>query len=81
MDSIEFVNHYDHFLCEIRDMIKPDLYPQLDELAKIDPHDLESPETWFPNENVARGFIWSIFVSRVKKIRQDEQLTFFHEKL
>lgn len=66
MDSIEFVNRYDHYLNEIRDVIRPDLYPQLDELAQVDPHDLISPETWFSNESAARGLIWSIFVGKVK---------------
>lgn len=66
MDAIEFVNRYDQYLKEIRDVIRPELYPQLDELGDVDPHDLVSPETWFPTESAARGLIWSIFVRKVK---------------
>ncbi len=67
MDSFEFVNLYSHFLSEIRDVIKPELFPLIDELAQIDPHDLVTPETWFPNENAARGLVWAMFVKRVWK--------------
>lgn len=69
MDAIEFVNNYPHFLQEIRDVIRPELFPLLDELEKIDPHDLITPETWFVNENAARGFVWSLFLKRAEKVR------------
>jgi len=64
MDSIEFVNRYNHYLSEIRDVIKPDLCPQLDEFAQIVPHDLVTPERWSPTANAARGYVWSLFVKR-----------------
>jgi hypothetical protein len=57
MDAIEFVSNYDKYLEEIRSVICPELFPQLDELAQIDPHDLVTPETWFQNENDARGLV------------------------
>ncbi|MEI6684467.1 MAG: hypothetical protein WCO44_17725 [Bacteroidota bacterium] len=67
MNAIEFVNRYDQYLDEIRSVIRPELFPQLEELAQIDPHDLVNPETWFPDENSAKGFVWLIFVRRVKE--------------
>jgi len=66
MDAFAFVANYDKYLEEIRSVIRPELFPQLDELAQIDPHDLVTPETWFPDENTARGYIWIIFVRKVK---------------
>jgi len=69
MDAIEFVNRYHDYLDEIRSVIRPELVPQLDELESIDPHDLVSPESWFPDSNSARGYIWAIFVTRAKKVQ------------
>ena len=51
MDSIKFVANYDKYIEEIRSVIRPELFPQLDELTQIDPHDLVTPETWFQNEH------------------------------
>jgi len=68
MDTIEFVTNYTIYLQEIRDVIKPELYPQIDKLAQIDPHDLVTPETWFPDSNSARGYVWAMFVARAKKV-------------
>ncbi len=66
MDAIEFVKRYENYLDEIRSVIRPELFPLVDELRTTDPHDLVTPETWFPDEDAAKGFIWSIFVRRVK---------------
>lgn len=44
MDAIEFVTRYPQYIQEIRDVIRPELVPLLDELAQIDPHDLVTPE-------------------------------------
>jgi hypothetical protein len=72
MDSFEFITKYDQYLNEIRLVIKPELYPQLDELAQIDPHDLVTPSAWFANENDARGMVWAMFVKRAKKVQMGE---------
>lgn len=64
MDAIEFVTRYPDFLQEIKSVIKPELFPQLDELEQVDPHDLIRPEVWFAKENDARGFVWSMFLKR-----------------
>ena len=69
MEAIEFVNRYERYIDELRSVIRPELLSQLDELAETDPHDLVTPETWFPDENSARGLVWSIFVRRVKEIQ------------
>lgn len=67
MEAIEFIRNYDSYIKEIESIIKPELLPVLEELRTTDPHDIVSPETWFPNESSARGMIWSIFVRRVKE--------------
>lgn len=68
MEAIEFVNNYLIYLDEIGQVIKPEYQPMLNQLKEIDPHDLVLPETYFINENQARGFVWTMFIKRVKKI-------------
>jgi hypothetical protein len=67
MDAIKFVANYEFYLEEIKSVIKPELLPLIDELKSIDPHDLVTPSAWFQSENDARGYVWGIFVKRVKK--------------
>lgn len=67
MDAIEFIQKYPDYLNEIRQVIKPELFPILEEVAKTDPHDIVRPDTWFPSESAARGFVWTMFM---KKVRQ-----------
>ena len=66
MEAIEFVIQYESFLDEIQQVIKPDLNPVIDNLLKIDPHDLVTPESWFQRENDARGYVWALFMKEVK---------------
>jgi len=65
MESIEFIQRYPSFVRQIKDVIKPEFYPITDNLNEIDPHDLITPGTWFPNENSAFGFVWSLFLMRL----------------
>ncbi len=67
MDAIEFVNNYPLYINEIGQVIRPELQPVLDELKGIDSHDLVSPESWFHTESEAKGFVWKMFIKRVKK--------------
>ncbi len=69
MDAIEFVEKYHTYIEEIKSVIRPELEPILHELLETDPHDLISPETYFMNENQARGLIWYHFINRVKMKR------------
>jgi len=70
MNAFEFVNRYGFYLDEIRSVIRPELFPQLDELVRIDPHDLVIPETWFPNEFATRGFVWGSFLNLLKEAQE-----------
>ena len=67
MKAIEFINNYGRYLDEIRNVVKPELYHIIDELRETDPHDLVRPETWFQNEEYAKGYVWSKFVKRTIK--------------
>ena len=67
MEAIEFVIKYESYLDEIQQVIKPELYPVLDEFREIDPHDLVTPETWFPQVNAAKGYVWALFMKEVKQ--------------
>ena len=66
MDAIQFVQNYQFYLDEIKSVIRPDLFPIIDELKSIDAHDLLTPESWFPNESAAMGYVWSLFFKRLK---------------
>lgn len=67
MNSIDFVNNYLKYLEEISQVIKPELQPVIEELQKIDPHDLVTPDTWFSDENGGRELIWKLFLLKVKE--------------
>ena len=64
MDSIKFISNYQLFIDEIRNVIRADLLPTLEEIEHIDPHDLIRPDTWFQGEGDARGFVWSLFIKK-----------------
>ena len=70
MDGIQFVNNYQLYLSEIALVIKPQYESVLNELRETDPHDLIEPDSWFLTEREARGFVWSLFLKRVKKYIQ-----------
>ena len=70
MDAFEFINHYEDFLKEIEQVIKPELLTVLEKLKEIEPHDLIIPETWFINTNQARGFVWNLFLQHVRKSQE-----------
>ena len=44
MESIEFINRYESYLDEISEVVKPELLPIIEELRKIDLHDLVRPD-------------------------------------
>jgi len=67
MDAIEFIARYELYIDEISSLVRPDLLPVIDQLKEIDPHDLVTPSAWFQSENDARGYVWGMFVKRVKK--------------
>ncbi len=68
MDAIEFTVRYEMYLEEISTMVRPELLPVIEQLREIDVHDIVTPESWFPTENDARGFVWGMFVRRAKKL-------------
>jgi len=67
MEAIRFVQNYQYYLDEIKSVVRPDFYPIIEELKMIDPHDLVKPESWFPSENDAKGFVWGLFLKEVAK--------------
>ena len=68
MEAIQFVSNFDLYIDEILSVIKPEFYPIAKELRDIDPHDLIRPDAYLNSESHARGIIWSIFMSKVRKI-------------
>jgi len=72
MDALEFIDKYDSYIEEIALVVKPEYTTIIDKMRKIDPHDLIVPETWFVSERAARGFVWSLFLRRVKLSNKTE---------
>jgi hypothetical protein len=68
MTSIQFVMSYIEILEELDQVIRPELYPAIRSLYVIDPHDLITPETWFPSRDAAVGFVWRLLAKRAKEI-------------
>jgi len=74
MEAIRFVNNYEYFLDEMREVVRPELLPIIEELKDIDPHDLIRHDSWFQSEGEARGLVWSLFI---KKALYNSDLTQF----
>jgi hypothetical protein len=66
MEPREFITKYESYLDEIRAVIKPELLPIIDQLKNIDPHDLITPATFLIDGSHARGYVWRLFLQRVK---------------
>jgi hypothetical protein len=65
MDAIQFIERYPTLVKQMQKVVRPELFPIIDHLLEMDPHDLVTPETWFPNENSAYGFVWRLFMDKV----------------
>lgn len=68
MNALEFIWNYPNYISELDQVVKSELLPILEELRNTDPHDLISPDVWFVSETQARGYVWSLFISRCKKL-------------
>jgi hypothetical protein len=69
MEPIQFISKYTDYLQEIREVVKPEYYSVIDQLMRIDPHDLVTPDSWFMSESSVRGFVWTMFLNKSKSIQ------------
>ena len=67
VEAIEFVMNYETYVREIEAVVRLEFKPIIQQMLKIDPHDLITPESYFGHENHARGFVWKIFMQKAKK--------------
>lgn len=67
MNAITFIGHYDRYIAELEAITKEECKKAIRKLKRMDPHDLISPDTWFPSEYSARGFVYSLLLNEVKK--------------
>lgn len=67
MEAIEFVTNYSTYIETIKKVNKDEYLPILGKMSKWDPHDRIKPETWFPDDNSAFGFVYRLFIKEVKK--------------
>lgn len=70
MDSLEFIQRYPELIDELRQVTDSKWLYLLDEMSLQDPHDLVRPETWFPDENMARGYVLSLFMRKVRAVQK-----------
>ena len=68
MEAIEFIHNYPSYIETIKQVTKDQYLPIIEEMRKLDPHDLIKPETWFADENSALGFVYRLFLLEVKKM-------------
>jgi hypothetical protein len=86
MNAIEFINSYPSYIETIKKVSKDIYIPLLEEMGKWDPHELLTPEKWFPTENEALGFVYRIFLNEVKKkemetLKELEEIINKYEKI
>jgi len=67
MKAIEFVMNYETYVKEIEAVVRSEFKPIIQKMLEIDPHDLSTPESYFEHESDAEGFVWTIFMKKVKK--------------
>lgn len=67
MESIEFISKYPEYLQMIKKVTKDKYHPIIEKMEGLDPHDLVTPETWFPDENSAIGMVYRLFISEIRK--------------
>lgn len=67
MEALEFIARYPEYLESIRKVTKDEYLPILEQMEKTDPHDLVKPDTWFPDENAALGFVYRLFILEIRE--------------
>ena len=58
MDAIAFFARYPEYLETIRKVTRDEYLPILEQMEKTEPHDLVKPDSWFPDENAALGYVY-----------------------
>jgi len=65
VESKRFMNNYEYFLDEIRQVVvEPELFPILEELRQTDLNELFCSDPEFLGSGDMRGFVWSLFVEK-----------------
>ena len=72
MEALEFIRNYPDYISELEQVIKPELFPVLEELKTTDAHELISPDVWFVSETQARGYVWSLFIRKCQDKNNEE---------
>lgn len=67
ISAIQFVSRYEQYVKEIKKVCKPKYYSIVTQMLNVDPHDLVTPKAWFSDDQAARGYVWSMFLSEAKK--------------
>ncbi len=58
------MKNYEYFLDEIRSVVKPELFPILDELRQTDLKNLFDSNPEFHCRNDMSRFVWSLFIEK-----------------
>lgn len=67
MNAITFIGYYNKYVAELEAVMKVECKKAIRSMKQKDPHDLISPDTWFPSEYCARGFVYSLFLNECRK--------------
>ena len=68
MDSFRFITKYPEYLQMIKEVTKEEYHPVITKMESWDPHDLITPETWFPSEDSSIGFVYRLFLNEVGEV-------------
>lgn len=68
MNAITFIGLYDRYVAELEALAKEECNNAIQAMKQKDPHDLITPDTWFPSEYSARGFVYTLFLIECKKL-------------
>ena len=52
----------------IKEVTKEEYHPVITKMESWDPHDLITPETWFPSEDSSIGFVYRLFLNEVGEV-------------
>lgn len=72
MEALEFIRNYPNYILELEQVVKPELFPVIEELKNTDPHDIISPDCWFVSGTQARGYELNLFLKKSRDNNRKE---------
>jgi hypothetical protein len=65
MISSEWPTNYYKYLDDLEFINKPEFKIVFDKLRSENPHDFVKPDTWFPGQSPAKGYVWFLIQRQI----------------